>query len=297
MAAAAQGCAVGGGIEPRRRAHGEFHLSRLGVADHRAHQHALDGAGEAGDGVEVVLADAQLLHQLLGQAADGHRAAAVEVHLGHHPGFQLQAAAGLDLKELAVDGCNLCTQAHAGSRRLEGLGGGIGEAEAAGVGGDGDVNRLGHFRGDLHAHGRQYLVDELAAPGAGGVEQGVGGIEGVAGVVVDAQLERARKALPALGQEGFGGHIHGHHGGVLRPVGAEQPFHAGQVPAGKLGIFPDPGVLAQASKPQTQRNGAAGGVAVGADVGEDQKVIPCPEPPGGFLRFLHRGIPPALPGA
>src|SRR5699024_1826619 len=41
VAAAAQGCAVGGGIEPRRRAHGEFHLSRLGVADHRAHQHAL----------------------------------------------------------------------------------------------------------------------------------------------------------------------------------------------------------------------------------------------------------------
>ena len=173
------------------------------------------------------------------------------------------------------------------------MGGGVGVAEAAGVGGGAHVHGLGGFFIHPAAQQGQQVIDDLGAAGAGGVHQLQVGEAGGAAVVIDAQPHPAQQKLKFLGQNAGGGHIHADDAVALLGGGDGEALMEPPEPGADPGIFQHMGGFAQAAQPQAQRRRGADGVPVGAGVGEDDIVVIGGKERRGFSsrQYLHGRSP------
>ena len=177
---------------------------------------------------------------------------------------------------------------------MEGVGGGIGKAEAARVRGEAHVDRVQDIPLGLDPQDLQHIPHYLGAAGAVRVHQLQVAEAGSGAMVIDAQGHPWQKVLESLRQHTGGGHIGGDHR-ILRVyfLGGQALMEPG-VPGGDSGVFQHMGGFAQLPQPQAQGGGGAYGIPVRPDVGEDhvivmgQEVRRCLSP----RQLLHGSFPP-----
>ena len=174
------------------------------------------------------------------------------------------------------------TRLHQRRRRAVGVRGGVGVDEAAGVRGHGGVQG----QGDLRRQRPQLpadVADDLPAGGPGGVHALVCPEALKGGVVVDGQADAVEVGLRLRVEQPPGGHVHRHHEAGLVPLRGPQVPDVGQVVVRGLRVAEHPGGLPQPAQGQAQAGGAAGGVPVGAAVGQNEETVPLPQQGGGGL--------------
>ena len=117
---------------------------------------------------------------------------------------------------------------------------------------------------------------------------------GGAAVVVDAQGDAAQQLLRVLRQQRGGGYIGTHNRLVSLRCGFCQALMEPAKAFGNFPVFQHKSGLSQLTQPQTQGGGGAGGIPVGAAVGQDQVVIVLRQKLGAFTpgQNLHRASPP-----
>ena len=291
MPAAAQMPGHGAGVHRTGGADADFVAAVLLLAQGQAHLHPFDGAGQAGQVLQLGPGHAGGDDLVPGEV--DHGAAAVEEvfeAFQRHP-LDLDAGAGTGFEQPGVEHLQVGPGFDQAGRRLMGVGGGAGKAEAAGVGGDAGVQagRDGGVQGDAHL--LDHVDHELTGRGGAGVQQRFVGIAAVAGMVVDAQVHMGRVFLHivAVAEQLDAGHVHRHHetGGEAGVVQAQLhiPVQAGDRVAAENGrVFP------QRLQRQVQRTCASDGVTVRVLVAQDQDILGRAEPHDGCLpvhRFCH----------
>ena len=240
----------------------------------------------------------QLLPQGQGDLHHHHPPGVEALHTRHHPGLHGQTHGALGAEQCLVDGGHVDAAVHQLCGNAVAAGGGVGVDEATGVRGDGHIQRQSHLR----RQGRQLpedIVHDLAAGGAVRLQTRLTGEKLLRGVVVDGQSNAVLIGPGVLRQQRQRRNVHGDHirrckirlrqiGGGIGGVGGRQ-LRVGQ----QIRRF--------AQRPQAAAQGGSGadGVAVGADMGEDQHLIHNRQPDGGFRSGHNRHLlsPPDPPAA
>ena len=165
-----------------------------------------------------------------------------------------------------------------------GVGGGVSVYEAAAVSGYGHIQGQGDVSGD-GAQLPKNVVHQLAAGGPSGVQAGLPGKKLLGRVVVDGQIHPGEVGQGVVREQAPGCHVHRDHRVREKILRGQESLQIGGEQGGDLRIGQDVGGLAQGAEGAAQGGGAADGVAVRADVGEDQ----VPVMGGQKLRRLSRG--------
>ena len=163
MAAAAALGADGRGIDLLGRAHRNLARAVLVLGDGDAHLHALDLAGQRGDGVEVIHIRARAVD--IRASDDDERDLAIheKLHGVKDDALHLKARPGLNFKQAAVDLAAIHASLQAPRRAAQSIRNGVGIAEAAGVGGQRDIDTFRNVSGQRNAHRVHHIQDQLGA--------------------------------------------------------------------------------------------------------------------------------------
>jgi len=212
----------------------------------------------------------------------------------HDPALQPQFWQRFGVKELLIPARNLCAGGQTIRGYIEGVGGGVGKPEAAGVCGDTNVDGLGHTLVRLYLHIQQQLPNNLGTGCAVGLHQLPGSILPAGAVMVDPQIDAVFKAIVGPGQHIVRRHIHGDENIPLLRLGLGKALHQRGKQGRNIGIFENMGSLSHAPQTQTKTHGRANGVAVGLAVGQNDEIIPLQQPVGAIKsrQFRHFDLPP-----
>ncbi|MPM99880.1 hypothetical protein SDC9_147075 [bioreactor metagenome] len=185
---------------------------------------------------------------------------------------------------------------HQFPRDTMGFWAGVPIGKAAGVGGNGDIQRQ---RG-IRLHGAQLgqdAVDQLAAGGTGAVHIGYLSKALIGGMMIQRQIHAVGIPPHALGKQPHRGGVHRHDitGGKISGGHTSVQIACQQVVRPFVGS--DVGRLPQSAQAKAKPGSTADGVPVGLAVGQYQKVIlPAQQKRGLFVVhhacFLH-GLRPA----
>ena len=212
----------------------------------------------------------------------------------HDPALHPQLAQGVGLEKLLVQLVHPGSPLSTGRRHPEGMGGGVGKAEAAGIRAQAHIDAVQHLRLPGRFHKLQHVIDHLGAGGAVRVHQLQVGKGGGRAVVVNAQPHPAEIPLGVVRQHPGRGHIGGDDGIVLSGLLHGKALQHPAEPAANAGIHQHMGGLAQTPQPQAQRRGAAQGIPVGADMGENHIVVMVAQESRRLnpRQALRHGLPP-----
>ena len=166
---------------------------------------------------------------------------------------------------------------------------GVGKTEAAGVGGNAGVQAVSDLGGDFHPHLPQQIVHDLGGSRRVCIQQGGVGIAGVAGMMVDAQLDLIHILLQGIAEQLNACHVHCHHMG-----GGELALEALNV---QIIILRGNGVVAQHRRLLVQRvkgpvqcRAAAQSVAVRVFMAQYEHIVHVTQPLRGLAqiqKFSH----------
>ena len=190
----------------------------------------------------------------------------------YNPGLHPQLAHGVGFKQLLVQLVDPGPALGAGRGHPEGVGRGVGEAEAARIRAEAHIDSVQSLRLPLPAHALQHIEDHLRAGGTVRVHQFQIGEGGGRAMVIDAQ-----KVLGVVRQHAGGSHVRGDHGVILPRVLHGQPLHHPGKPGAHPGICQHMGIFSQAPQPQAKGRGAAQSVPVRPDMGQDHIVVVIPQ--------------------
>ena len=177
-----------------------------------------------------------------------------------------------------------------------GVGGGVGVGEAPRVGGHRHIEGQGHLSRDRAQTGED-VVDQLAAGGGLRPHDVLPAEEFKGGVVVDGQVHPVRVGLRVLREQPHRSDVRGHHRlrheALRRLIGAE----IGGGGVRQLRVGQQVRRLPQAAEAGAQGGGAAHGVPVRADVGEDQHIVKGPQQRRGLGdgQHAHASVSPVPP--
>ena len=104
MSAAAELGADSGCIVARHCPHGDFYPVFTVFPNSSGDFDPLNTPGEAGNVLQIVFRQTQLLFYSLGQGADGNLALLQEKHMLNEPAFQTQPTQATGLKQRLIDG-------------------------------------------------------------------------------------------------------------------------------------------------------------------------------------------------
>ena len=195
MAAAAVDRADGARIHLGVRAHGDLAAAVEQLADRDAHDHALRPAGQTGNIVAVILRRVYAVDQRARDDRDGDLTAAEKAHAGVDLPHERHARAGDLAEKVHADLPVIGAELQQPRRRAQSGGVRVRVLEAAGVRRNGDVQEVCLLLGDAAGQQLDHIEHRLAAGGLFRVQERIAGIQRVRRVVVDAQIDRAGKAL------------------------------------------------------------------------------------------------------
>ena len=196
----------------------------------------------------------------------------------HHPVLELQLGNGGGVKKLLGNGVQVRAGFGAGRRHPVGVGGGIGVAEAAGIGGNGNIEPPCDLLGHLAAHDYKQIIDNLPAGCSGRIHQFVGGKGAGAGMVVDPQLHPILQRKPFIGQHPGRRHIYGDNGiAVIAAFLGQSQLAPVQERGGPM-VMKQVSGLAQLPQAHTQGRCTAHGIAVGTNMGQNAKIVMFQQP-------------------
>ena len=211
----------------------------------------------------------------------------------HNPGLHPQTAQGVGLKQILVQLVDPGIGPDALRRHGEGMGGGVGIAEAASVGGQSHIHRLRQIPVRLHAHFHQHVPHHLGAGSTGGVHQLRIGERSSRGVVVNPQGNVSQQIGVDVGNQLGRGHVHTDNGVSLCHGVLGQPGVQPGKPGRQIGIGQDVGGFSQHPQPPAQCSSGAQGISVRPPVGQNGIVIPLQQETGSLSSVpdRHRGAP------
>ena len=115
-----------------------------------SHADTLDGADKGAEITQVILVHPQFFLYGFRQRTDGQLTVAEQLGMLGNPALQTQLGQGVGFKQPAIPVKHIGTGSGAVCRHLEGVSGGIGKAEAAGICGCSHIDGLGNSRCHLH---------------------------------------------------------------------------------------------------------------------------------------------------
>ena len=176
------------------------------------------------------------------------------------------------------------------------MGGGIGKAEAAGVGGDAHIHRLRHILVHGQTQDGQHIPHKLRAGSAGAVHQFLRRVGSTGAVMVDLQRHTVRHRRKSPGQHILSRHIHSHYG--IRGMGQllGQTLQQEIAAARAFRRQQDMGSLAQCPQTSAQHRGGTQGIPIGPLVGKNTVGVMGQQKPCRLSsrQILHRA---SLPGS
>ena len=189
----------------------------------------------------------------------------------------------ISIEQFLCDGIQIRAGLRAGSRHTVGVGGGVGIAEAAGVGGDGDIQPPSQFLGHFCTHFHQQFVDDLAAGGIGRIHIFFRCERGGRGMVVDAQGNAAQILLVYRRQKVGRCYVH-----ADERIGAFRFFHgqtqqAAAQEGGSFRVIQNMGSLSQLAQTDAQSRGRTDGITVGTGMGQNAEVVVGLKPRGTLI--------------
>ena len=255
-------------------AHADLEAAVLLLAQGQADLDTLDGAGQAGQILQLGTGHAGRLDLIPCQADQGAAVIVVELQTFQRHALRDNAGVGAALEQSFVEHLHIGTGLDQVGRRAVGRRRCVAEPEAPRIGRHARVQAGGNFRRDFRAHLGDERCQQFGRSRCAIVHQCLVGVAAVGAMVVDAQIDMLCIFLNvvALPEELDAGHIHRHHKGRAEAAVKHRDGHVAvhgrdRVAAQHSCIF------AQLLQGKAERRARADGVAVRVFVAKDQDVI------------------------